>query len=585
MNNVFIAVGGSGTKVAEAFIRLLTVGFPTQIDNDGKLTSIGTNLQIWRVDSSIGAGAADDLNAALANYIEVQDALSGLTDPVKAESDWAMSINRNVKVLDPTAAIETEDKSLNGFLTSGRNGQISAGSLLQPFYSEGDLRVKIDKGFYQKPFIGAAVMSAFASALADPNSPVGSSANLRALEGQKTNFFLCGSLHGGTGACGVPVIAKFLSNRRKREWGWRVGGCMLDPYFRPTDPPFKPLDPLKYDDRILIDTLSENYGIYSGLPDFAKKQIDNYVSEYSDHPSFSALNTPEEKKTLVWEILLGYFADPKTVIERARQGLNFYSDHGGQDFDELYLAGKPAPTQYDRWSNGGASQRNPANSAETVAALSAFNFFSKQEESRGNRKPPFNIPGSDADLPDNNLIRLNHLPKYEIKGLTEKIDPEKVFLSTALLHHLVLNEIDWSLNLNGWHKSLKLGEIYNNDAQKDADHTVYREALGTIANSLADIINPRTSIGWSSEDLREIQSLLATLETNPGTVAEVRERFKSKSFFNKNEAKGTNVLGVSSAKFRALDFAEWCPPTARYTKGKYLRHVWAEIYSRCKKSS
>ena len=44
MRNVFIAVGGSGTKVAEALVRLLAIGFPTRRDGD-LLTSAGDSLQ------------------------------------------------------------------------------------------------------------------------------------------------------------------------------------------------------------------------------------------------------------------------------------------------------------------------------------------------------------------------------------------------------------------------------------------------------------------------------------------------------------------------------------------------------------
>ena len=49
MKHVFIAIGGSGTKVAEALVRLLAIGFPTRNDN-GILTSARDKLEICITD-------------------------------------------------------------------------------------------------------------------------------------------------------------------------------------------------------------------------------------------------------------------------------------------------------------------------------------------------------------------------------------------------------------------------------------------------------------------------------------------------------------------------------------------------------
>ena len=87
------------------------------------------------------------------------------------------------------------------------------------FIEAKDLDVQIDRGFYQKPFIGSAVMSIFAKSLEDDATPGGRAAGLTAFSNTPTNFFLCGSLHGGTGACGVPVMANFLKNRKDTKSG------------------------------------------------------------------------------------------------------------------------------------------------------------------------------------------------------------------------------------------------------------------------------------------------------------------------------------------------------------------------------
>src|SRR6476469_4269574 len=99
MRNVFIAVGGSGTKVAEALVRLLAIGFPTHEDN-GVLTSAGHSLEIWRLDPDLSSGAAVALDSCLSDYRELQELLTGERHARGiATSQWAMDIDTNVKHL------------------------------------------------------------------------------------------------------------------------------------------------------------------------------------------------------------------------------------------------------------------------------------------------------------------------------------------------------------------------------------------------------------------------------------------------------------------------------------------------------
>lgn len=91
VQNVFIAVGGSGAKVAEALIRLLAIGFPTKFDSTGYATSAGDDLQIWRLDPDSSSGAAQALQAAVTDYAQLLDSLR--LGP--ARNRWAMEIERD----------------------------------------------------------------------------------------------------------------------------------------------------------------------------------------------------------------------------------------------------------------------------------------------------------------------------------------------------------------------------------------------------------------------------------------------------------------------------------------------------------
>src|SRR5262249_31361064 len=155
----------------------------------------------------------------------------------------------------------------------------------------------------------------------DENSPGGKACALTSFHNVKTNFFLCGSLHGGTGACGVPVIGEYLSTlKRKKEnqnWDWNVGAGLLTPEWVPPQPPLGQLR-----DRVP-----------------SADEISDLVKAHADKPAFSGL-TAEEKSKLVEQILLGFYAEPEAMEARARQGLAYYRDHAADYFDELYLVGK-----------------------------------------------------------------------------------------------------------------------------------------------------------------------------------------------------------------------------------------------------
>lgn len=558
MKHVFVAIGGSGTKVAEALVRLIAVGFPTRIENN-TLTSAGDQLQIWRVDPDQSAGAVVDLKDCLTEYQQLQSVLSdGSESNSLAGSRWAMDVETRVRELNPLRLLNADGgdnqvQNLRGILDSRYGGVKSSEALLSPFFEPKDLDVKINRGFYQKPFIGSAVMSIFARSLESTNSPGGKEAGLPAFHKTRTNFFLCGSLHGGTGACGVPVIAQFLSRQKEQNPDWRVGGCLLAPFVKPPSPPFNRLNP--------------NQSIES-------VNLHDYVDSNSEFKAASSGMTDEEKLELVRQILLGFFADPDDMEDRVRQGLAFYKDHGADYFDQLYLVGKPEPNKLTAWSNGGQNQRNPLNSADTVAALAALNFFTQSNAGQSNS---YVVGSSDFQIPQENML-LAHLPSYKV-GETE-IDPEKVFLATALTYHLLRHHQPW----NKIHESVKdfqLSAYYDSrGAQKDADFEFYKKSLNLVWDSMRKLVNRHQEnfpTGWSGDNAVQIEKFFSE---NTSEFKIVKENLDKPGWFSKKKAKGINTLGQSGVEFMASDYGTW-HPGGEFTRGEYLRHVWQQVYQRC----
>jgi hypothetical protein len=560
MKNVFIAIGGSGAKVAEALVRLLAIGCPTRKQN-GVYTSVGDSLQIWRIDPDRSAGAAVALQTAIRHYEDLQKHLSNV-GPVGtlAGSRWALELDTRIRNLDPlqlpqAADNDNEIKTLAGVLDSQYGGLKRSTPLLTPFYAQKDLDVEVDRGFYQKPFIGAAIMAIFAASLRDETSPGGKEAGLTAFNNNRANFFICGSLHGGTGACGVPVMGKFLSARKKANpgWGWRVGGSLLAPYCVPPQPPFSALpEGEDVDDRL----------------------VDDLVKRHTDDPAFADL-TPEKKRELVKQILLGFYADPDDMEARARQGLGYYKDYSADYFDELYLVGKPEPDKLKVWSNGGDSQRNPLNSAETVAALAALNFFTGANT--GDQQS-YVVGASTNDL-NSQKMHLYNLPKYKLNSSdgADEIDLEKVFLATSVLHHLLLHQIPWNVSAGSWPSSIEgLRQVYKDNATKQqSDRTHFTRALDLLTEAMMAVLDPNQTVGWDSSGAAQVSNYLSG---DANTVKEINEKIAKRMM--SGEPKGILTLGRSAAKLTALEFGKWFPAGTQYSCGEYLRHVWSEIFAR-----
>ncbi|HEV7398394.1 MAG TPA: hypothetical protein VGN86_17915 [Pyrinomonadaceae bacterium] len=255
---------------------------------------------------------------------------------------------------------------------------------------------------------------------------------------------------------------------------------------------------------------------------------------------------------------------------RARQGLAYYRDHSADYFDELYLAGKPEPDKLKVWSNGGESQSNPLNSAEVVAALGALNFFSRA--GTGNPES-YVIPTSTSEL-NSEKMALRDLPRYSAGQ--EDVDPERVFLATAAMHHLLTKQIPWEIPAKGWPKEIdRLRKVYqDNENRKVEDWKRFSGAAAVLSKFLMTSVDPdpHHTIGWSGEDAARLWPFLAD---DANSVKEITA--KTAKRLMSREAKGELELGNSSMRVSTFEFGEWCPESADFTRGEYLRLVWSNL--------
>ncbi len=546
MKFIFVAIGGSGTKVAEALVTLLGLGFPTHKAGDA-LTSVGDELEIWRVDPDQSSGANNTLAQRVSAYGQLKAAL---------EEGWSVKLTEEVKKLNPlnlpqADTLDNVTPSIKGVLNSYSKDETQL--FLDLFYTEAEQNENISRGFYQKPFIGASIMAIYADSLPQRAAQLG--LNLANLTTTEARFFICGSLHGGTGASGVPVFGRFLKEQNTHNSNWKIGACLLAPYCNPPQPFISEKD---------AKTLT------------TREQILGWFKSKEQQSANELFSNDDEKVDAVLQIAKGFYARNSELIDRSKHNLKYYDQILMKYFDQVYVVGKDKRDTLLRWSNGGANQDNPLNSAEVVAALTALHFFAENSPPVG---PGNYIVASSHDVGSAPITEegmgLFHLPNYKVGG--QLVVPEKVVLATILTALLISYEHPWPANGQdeAWIGDRKLGEVYQKNPNRKAEDGIrFLEATSVLEQLARTLVGHENveSMGWKKHVWDEISKNLPV--GKEAAVARLNDL--TKRWFGKPDVPklGGNKWPVDFAAFRS-----WVlPQDASFNRGIYFRSVWAKIY-------
>jgi hypothetical protein len=150
------------------------------------------------------------------------------------------------------------------------------------------------------------------------------------------------------------------------------------------------------------------------------------------------------------------------------------------------------------------------------------------------------------------------------------------------MHHLVTKQIPWDIPAKAFPKEIeRLRKVYqDNESRKVEDRRKIQAAADLITKFLMTTIdpNPKHTIGWSGDDAARIWPYLAN---DANSIKEITAR-TARKFLGK-EAKGDLELGDSSIRVSTFEFGAWCPDTADFTTGEYLRLVWSNLLDRVQK--
>ncbi len=419
MSNYVISIGGSGSRSVEALIHMCAAGLGPK------------DLSIIFIDPDKSNGNLTKAQEVLVEYMNTRNMLE--RNGIKLEEGDFYYTNFGDITDNHWGIFGKDNNTLEKFINFSTLTEIEK-DFIKTLYSSEELQTPLDEGFRGHPSIGALVMS-LVDFEQEPWKSFWSSVNSLTAE-RSTKVFIYGSIFGGTGAAGLPTIAKIIKDKTKTTEGkWKVdlGGTLLLPYFT--------FEPPKQGTK----------GMFVTVNDFPLA---------------------------------------------AKAALKFYSSLDDTSFDDIYLLGEVTENSLGEFSTGTQSQKNKSHYLELLAAFSSLDFMHTVKPPTDVKKRVFlSARNNDdtirwEDIPyarDNNTRFHYHKAFIGIESFTTFL-----YVKEKFFHDVVLNELKSSSKYKTpWYKN-----IFDDDIKLTKDNGIHPQ----VSDALAQLIKYRALyLRWVSE--------------------------------------------------------------------------------------
>lgn len=406
--NVLVAIGGTGARVAEAYVYAAASG----------LLEGNTKTLIFVVDKDIDCGDTTRLQNTIHEYQNMRT-YTGLDLPEIEKIDWC--IEEAMQELVPGVANGGNVTFGEAARTPGTNDAL----LIDMMHSKEEQNFDLQRGFYGHPSLGAALYGM----ITETNSFKGAQNTLvdrirsEVAANGKVRTYLVGSLFGGTGASLLPNIARTLHQDVNigQKAGYQQAACMVLPYFS------------------------------------FSKENDKLI----DFASFG------EKSATA----LKFYAQDKNLV-RTDNNPRGTTGHADAVFDDIYLFGHiPLVKTCEKYATGGKDQVHTLTLVEFIAALAGIEFFNGKTAPVANGTPHLysadwptekvgwpQIPNPNAQLRIEQMARFCYAFLYTLYPLFVQTNDtiahlqfmKKVFGSSGFMGHGPANipdEVTFSRNV------------------------------------------------------------------------------------------------------------------------------------------
>ncbi len=376
MKNLYIfAIGGSGERVMRSFIMLMAAGVkinanrivPIFVDNDARSKALTRCLSLIKYYNACANRGGKMGIGTVCQQLEENQRPSFfqtiIDDPILLDiagdqiGDLKTIIGRGLAAEDPVQKAILEERDL--------------------LFSEDDLAMKLTVGFVGNPNIGSVVLNALS--FADPKF-----AEVVQNAGQGDGVMVIGSLFGGTGAAGFPlIINRFMRSDKSRP---TIGGVAVLPYF-----------------------------------DFGTEDLHDTNEKI--------INTDK------WDVNSDSFST------KTRAALMYYDDYM-RGMDYLYYVGDDNRAVYDHYV-GGEKQDNPVHLVEVLSAMSIIDFAKQNNQDNIVYKQPVWGVAADPTTKNPTVCNVSSVKNEEVKRALVKfqmlreyfINKKDGFLFHAIANH------------------------------------------------------------------------------------------------------------------------------------------------------
>lgn len=312
MSMYIIGIGGTGAKCIEAITQLAAINLFNE-----------QPLKVLFIDADETNGNLNRTRSTLSRYQKCYELIKNDNEQIP----WMKTPIESFDVWSPFAE-QSFNKELKTFFNYNtlKQNEPTLGNLFDVLYSKEEREAKLDVGFRGRPAIGSAVMSQVNLDRLDqkPWSQFIQLIQEDTSTGKTPKVFLCGSIFGGTGASGLPTIARLIDNK---------------------------LNKIKIRDRVQI-------GCLFVLPYFG----------------FSATADQDPD---------GIYARSEQFLLNTEAALRYYVTQSQVIFDTVYLLGNQNFSKV-KFSIGKEDQCNDPHLIELYAGLAARHFLLKTHSERGN---------------------------------------------------------------------------------------------------------------------------------------------------------------------------------------------------------
>lgn len=219
MSSFVIGVGGTGAKCIESIVHLAACGLMPK-----------DTIHVLFVDPDMSNGSLERAKLALATYNSCHKMNCGDTPIFQTE----IVTSTGNEVWSPFTDTDVDtDKTLSA-LYNAASMKTELRSLFEVLFSEEERTESLTDGFLGHPSIGAAFMASIeALDKTEPWKKLIEELRGDAKSGAYPRVFFVGSIFGGTGASGVPTLARLVRNALgDLKDKVRISACMVLPYFR-----------------------------------------------------------------------------------------------------------------------------------------------------------------------------------------------------------------------------------------------------------------------------------------------------------------------------------------------------------------